>query len=140
MVIFDKRLSVNATEKNSTRGKTITVDLISEKSSSLLTDESMVENKAENKMQITFPVQSGPKKSRLSFLSKTRQIFLRQKTNAVLEAENEELHKRQAKAHKVETDNHIKLLMKEATKVTPSKLNFYDDIFNWKQNNGIRIV
>ena len=30
--------------------------------------------------------------------------------------------------------------MREATKVTPSNLNFYEDIFNWKQSTGKRIV
>lgn len=30
--------------------------------------------------------------------------------------------------------------MREATKVTPSKLDFYDKIFNWKKDTGQRIV
>ena len=30
--------------------------------------------------------------------------------------------------------------MKDATKVTPQNLNFYDEIFNWKQNTGQKIV
>ena len=30
--------------------------------------------------------------------------------------------------------------MKQATKVTPQRLNFYDEIFNWKKEQAQRIV
>ena len=30
--------------------------------------------------------------------------------------------------------------MKNATKITPQKLNFYDEIFNWKKESASRLV
>ena len=44
--------------------------------------------------------------------------------------------KRKERAQERKLDRDLNHLVKEAMKVTPADLNFYDNIFNWKKMQG----